>query len=229
MNTIPCMIGSPGEGIKASLDNFDAGLRCAIPGVIETFNPDKQTATVTVAIAERVKIDGELYSAQIPTLTDVPVCFPTAGNFSLTFPVKHGDECLVVFADTCIDSWYQSGCLDSPDGHIATLQMSLRRHDLSDALAIVGIKSQPKKLSNYSTSSVQLRSDDGGTFVEITPSGEVNIVAPGNMNITSPKAMFNGDLETTGDVTVGTGASGVLVDLNGRTFTIQDGIVISIT
>jgi hypothetical protein len=69
--------------------------------------------------------------------------FPRGGGCTLTFPVKEGDECLVIFADRCIDFWWQSGGIQEPvDG---------RMHDLSDAFCIVGPQSQAKKISGIST------------------------------------------------------------------------------
>ncbi|MGC8050122.1 Gp138 family membrane-puncturing spike protein, partial [Salmonella enterica] len=78
---------------------------------------------------------------------------------SMTFPVAQGDECLVVFASRCIDSWWQSGGIQE--------QAELRMHDLSDGFAILGFRSQPRALSNISTTSAQLRSDDGATFIDL--------------------------------------------------------------
>ncbi|WP_284703877.1 Gp138 family membrane-puncturing spike protein, partial [Escherichia coli] len=84
-----------------------------------------------------------------------------------TFPVKEGDECLVIFADRCIDFWWQSGGVQEPvDG---------RMHDLSDAFCIVGPQSQAKKISGISASAVELRSDDGSAKLSLNPaSGAIN-------------------------------------------------------
>ena len=54
----------------------------------------------------------------------------------LTFPVKPGDECLLVFNERCIDGWWQSGGSSEP--------LDYRQHDLSDAVAIMGISSLPQ-------------------------------------------------------------------------------------
>ncbi len=65
-----------------------------------------------------------------PLLRDVPVYLPDSSR-----AVSAGDECLVVFADFCIDGWYETG---QP-----TLPPSPRTHDLSDAFAFVGFRSMP--------------------------------------------------------------------------------------
>ncbi|MFW8450019.1 Gp138 family membrane-puncturing spike protein, partial [Klebsiella pneumoniae] len=68
---------------------------------------------------------GAQVSVNLPLLVDVPVVFPRGGGCTLTFPVKPGDECLVIFADRCIDFWWQSGGIQEP--------VDERMHDLSDA------------------------------------------------------------------------------------------------
>lgn len=56
----------------------------------------------------------------------------------MTFPIKKDDECLVIFSDLSIDNWWESGNVQNP--------VEQRRHDLSDGMAIFGLKNQ-KKLS----------------------------------------------------------------------------------
>jgi hypothetical protein len=92
---------------------------------------------------------------------DVPVIFPRGGGCTLTFPVKAGDECLLIFADRCIDFWWQNGGVQKP--------VDLRMHDLSDAFAIVGPQSQAHKISGISTSAAQLRTDDGLRLLKWLP------------------------------------------------------------
>ncbi|MGO4678219.1 hypothetical protein AB4Z40_35770, partial [Bosea sp. 2YAB26] len=48
-------------------------------------------------------------------------------------------------------------------------QIERRRHDLSDGFAIIGVWSQPRALSDYSTSAAQLRTDDGSARITLRP------------------------------------------------------------
>lgn len=168
MLTIPERLGKDFEVFRKLLDQFGARLRVAAPGIIQSFDATTQTATVQLAIREKINIDGDLSWEEIPELVDVPVYMPRAGNFVLTMPVTDGDECLVVFGDNCMDAWWQSGGIQN--------QVDRRRHDLSDGYALVGIWSQPRKVSGYSTAAAQLRNLDGDVKVEITDSA-VNIKA----------------------------------------------------
>lgn len=157
-------------------------LRVASPGIVQSFNAKEQTVTVKISIREkRVKPDGTEVWEDIPPLVDVPVVFPRGGGYVLTFPVQPGDECLVVFGDSCMDAWWQSGGIQN--------QIDCRRHDLSDGYAILGPWSQPRTIPDYSTSSVQLRTESGGACIEI--SGDTINIKAGTINIKGGKVYIN--------------------------------------
>lgn len=171
---------------RQNQENFarerENNLRVASPGIIQSFDPEEQTVTVQLAIREkRLKNDGTEEWLDIPQLVDVPVVFPRAGGYVLTFPVKAGDECLVVFGDACMDAWWQSGGVQN--------QIDCRRHDLSDGYAILGPWSQPRRISNYSTSSVQLRNESGSAYIEL--SGDTVNIAGGVINIKGGRVNIN--------------------------------------
>jgi hypothetical protein len=151
------------ETQRAALDNVFARLRVAMPGIIVSFDAQAQTAAVRPAIRERVKINGTEQNTDLPLLPDVPVVFPHAGGFCLTMPVIPGDECLVIFADMCIDGWWEAGGVQN--------MAEKRRHDLSDAFAILGPWSQPKRLAGYSAAAAQLRNAAGTVGIEISNTG----------------------------------------------------------
>lgn len=148
-----------------------------------------------------------------PLLVDVPVVFPRGGGCTLTFPVKAGDECLVIFADRCIDFWWQNGGVQEP--------VDDRVHDLSDAFCIVGPQSQAQKISGISTGAAQLRSDDGSTFFELNPTTQkIKIVAPGGLDVVTPQADFSAKVTIHGLLSwmggmVGTVVSGVASKITG--------------
>ena len=163
MVTVSERVQSEDEFYRLMLDNFGFGLRVAMPGVITEFNSSEQTVTVQPAIRERIVLDGSYSWVQLPLLLDVPICLPRGGGFVMTVPVKPGDECLVIFMDMCFDAWWSNGGIQN--------QIEKRRHDLSDAICIPGVWSQPKRISNYSTTSMQLRTEDGSQMIDISSSG----------------------------------------------------------
>jgi hypothetical protein len=158
------------ELYRRLIENTANNLRVAMPGIIQSFDASTQTATVQLALREKIRdLSGNINQVEIPLLLDVPVVLPRAGTFILTMPVQKGDECLVIFADMCIDAWFSNGGVQN--------QLEKRRHDLSDAFAILGAWSQPNNISNYSTTSAQLRNETGTSYIEIK-NDEINIVSP---------------------------------------------------
>lgn len=148
--------------------------RVAMPAIIESFDIVEQTVTVQPSIMERiVDEDGQVKEVTMPVLLDVPIVFPRAGGYSLTMPVVKGDECLVVFADFCIDAWWASGGVQA--------QEDSRRHDLSDGFAILGTWSQPRKVKNYDSTKAKLVHEASGNGVEVDSSG-VNLIGSAKVN-----------------------------------------------
>ncbi|AOM91988.1 TPA: translation initiation factor IF-2 [Klebsiella pneumoniae] len=178
--------GALAEVLASERKTLNEQMRVALPGIIQSFDPESVTAVVQPAIRyiERDN-DGNQSTQDYPLLVDVPVIFPRGGGCTLTFPVSAGDECLVIFADRCIDFWWQSGGIQEPvDG---------RMHDLSDAFCIVGPQSQAKKIGGISTTAAQLRTDDGSAIIELAAGGAVTI--------TSPQITINGPLQVNGEIT----------------------------
>ena len=120
-------------------------------------------------------------AVSLPLLLDCPVVFPHAGGCSLTFPIKPGDECLVVFSCRAIDLWWQQGGVQPP--------AETRMHDLSDGFVIPGPYSQPKVIPDVNTAYVELRTDDRQAWLALHPEthevrletrGDVNAIIDGN-------------------------------------------------
>lgn len=169
MRNINEIIGSENEMFRSMGDSWRNVLRVACPGIIQSFDEKAQTVTVQLAIREHITKPDMLQEwTNIPVLLDVPIVIPRAGDYCLTMPIKQGDECLVIFADMCIDAWFSYGGIQN--------QMEKRRHDLSDGFAILGVWSQTNVISNYPIDSCQLRALDGSSSIELKH-GEININA----------------------------------------------------
>lgn len=154
--------------------DITSNLRVAIPGIIKAFDTVTQTVKVQPAIREIIYDGvGTPSHVDLPELLDVPIVMPHAGDYAITLPVQEGDECLVIYADMCIDGWWQSGNVQN--------QVEVRRHDLSDGFAILGPWSQTKRLANYNSNKLHLYNIKTGTGVEIDSQG---IKVTGNVEIT---------------------------------------------
>lgn len=163
--------------IFQALHQFECGLRVAMPAIVvanqagDPFNAQLQTVSVQPAIQEVMRLNAVPTLTNLPILDDVPIAVARAGGWSLTLPIAIGDECLVVFTDMAMDIWWQNGGIQKqPDG-------KLYRHDIGDGIAIFGLGSNPRALANYSTSSAQLRSDDGTVVIDLAAAG-ITVTAP---------------------------------------------------
>ncbi len=190
---IQSVIGGEYQAYKALSNSVSSALRVSLPGIIHSFDPVAVTCEVQPAIKGTVR-DGKggSKSVELPMLVDVPVIFPRGGGCTITFPVKAGDECLLLFSDRCIDFWWQSGGVQEP--------VDPRQHDLSDAFALVGPQSQAQKIADISTDSLQIRTDEGSAFIALAQSGAVTIntsllTINGNVSV-------NGEVTTKGNVSV---------------------------
>lgn len=182
-------VNDPEVALREALDGYRTGIWTALPGIIQSFQsgPGRPpTCSVQPAVKLQVRQqDGAIASVELPMLVDCPVQFPSGGNCTLTFPVVEGDECLVVFASRCIDGWWQSGGVQE--------QAELRMHDLSDGFVLLGFRSVPRALTGVSTATVQLRSDDGTTYVDLDPAGHiVKVKAPGGIVLDTPTVTVTG-------------------------------------
>lgn len=187
-------------------DSAKREMRVALPGIVESFDASALTCAVQPAVKVPVRAeDGTITTVALPLIVDCPVQFPGAGGYTLTFPVARGDECLIIFADRTIDAWWQSGGV----GEAASFKM----HDLSDGFVLLGFRSQPRALSGFSTSSTQLRSDDGSTYVEIDSTGGiVSLKAPTEILMDAPTVRFTGVMAVENQ-----GGADTSVSINGKT------------
>lgn len=155
--------GDANTALLAAMAGHQSGIWTAIPCTVASdLAPGQRTISCQPAIKSRVqRPDGSFTWVQLPLLVDVVVHFPEGGGVTMTFPVKAGDECLVVLASRCIDDWWANGGVQE--------QPDLRMHDLSDGFAFVGVSSVPRVIPNISTTRAQFRSNDGQAFVELDP------------------------------------------------------------
>lgn len=157
------------EALRTALESHAAQMWTALPGIISGFNPDAVTCSVQPAIQGTVTgQNGTETRVNLPLLVDCPVVFPRGGDFVLTFPVRAGDACLVVFSSRCIDGWWQGGEVAPP--------LATRMHDLSDGFVIPGPFAASGLTPAASTEDVQLRLLDGKAHVAIKPDQTIEAV-----------------------------------------------------
>lgn len=135
---------------------------------IQTFNSAKQTATATINYKQTV-FEPNATGVNVrklvdyPILLDCPVLCLGGGNGALTFPIAPGDDCLALFNDRSIDTWFQGSTTSAPP--------SGRLHSLSDGIILVGLRSMADVLPSYNGTDVELRNKAGTTKIAIAGDG----------------------------------------------------------
>lgn len=123
---------APETVIRRALESAMKRISTAEPGIIEAYNATTCTADVQPLVM-RVRLDesGERVVQKSPVITDVPVYFSGGGGMRLTFPVKKGDQCLLITSSQPLDQWHSTGALTDPK--------TTRHHHISDSIALVGL------------------------------------------------------------------------------------------
>lgn len=170
------LLNDPEESARLAFEGQASSLWTTMPGIIESVDLVAQTVSVQPAIRGTITDEkGATSREDMPLLVDVPICWPRAGGWAVTFPIKKGDECLVHFAARCIDAWWQSGGVQAP--------LEDRMHDLSDAFATFAPTSQAKKLTAVQSDGMELRNDARTVWMKFTDTGIIingNITHVGN-------------------------------------------------
>ena len=154
----------------------------SVPGNIISFDATTQLAQVQIGV-QRIDVNGDTFTP--PPLIKVPVVIPGGSEYFVEHQIDVGDECLIIFSQRCIDGWVNNG-------GIAT-QPIVRFHSFDDAMCIVGLRSQPNKISGHANNGVKLRNKSGDKFIWLKNDGTAEI--------TVDTLVVNGNIEHTGDQT----------------------------
>lgn len=143
--------------------NIFENLNCHKIGIIQKFNSTNQTAEIQL-IDKIIAPDGTIVTRSL--LVDCPIIILKGGNARMTFPIKKDDCCLVLFNDNDIDNWFEAGGINELN--------TSRKHDLNDAIAIVGLFSSNNSLEEYDVDGWKVKNNDSQILLK-EGGGELNI------------------------------------------------------
>jgi hypothetical protein len=184
--------------LQASIEAQTSEINTSQPGVLVSYDPDRNRAVVRPAMQKRLA-DGSALDA--PQIFEVPVVWPmgAGGTAGLTLPIKPGDGMLLHFSQRSLEGW-ASGDSGAPDDP--------RHFDLSDAVATPGLVALGITVNatdaefRFGDAKLRLR-PDGGAVLEVA-GGSLTIDADGTAAFVGPKVTVSGDVEVVGYVTAGT-------------------------
>lgn len=146
-----------------------ADLRVAIPGRVEKYDAATQLVDVQPLVKDRLELATSEETLQLPVITNVPLMFPGTKTWHMTFPVEAGDEVLLVFSDKSIDAWQDQGGISDP--------ADARRHHLTDAVAIPGLKNNKNAISGVATGVIEIgKAGSDSQFVALSNKTKDEIV-----------------------------------------------------
>ena len=161
MPSIRNVLGDDSQLYENIIKKVNFNLRCCIPGVIQQYDPKTNTASIQPAIREEiVNEDNTVQYMNLPILVNVPIIFPSCSIGSIKMLLKQGDECLVLFSDLSIDNFWKYANVQNP--------IEVRRHDLSDGIAIPCVLSQPNT-KQFNGTGIEITS--GVSKISITNNG----------------------------------------------------------
>jgi hypothetical protein len=168
------------EVLLAVLDSRLAHVHTAMPGKVESYD----AATQTVSVKPQLKTaypdgEGDYTHKDLPVIPNVPVAFPRAGGFFVSFPIQKGDFVLLVFSERSIQAWRDKGTAVEPG--------DLGLHPLDGAVAIPGVFPEADALDDAHASNMRLGKDGtAGAQIEITES-EVRLGQGGDDPVVTKK------------------------------------------
>ena len=205
-------------------------LNTSIPAIVDEFDLGTQRVSATPAIKARY-IDPDLTIKYVdyPKITNIPLAIQSGNGISITYPIKKGDLCTLIFSQRSIDNLLLDGTKtaepfvgsDSPTTY-------LRCMDLTDAMCFPGIITNSNPIDSYNNDAVEIRNSDASVKITVAQNGltlkqdgatlklnggDVEIEAT-NIKLTGTTVMINNknfDTHVHSGVESGTSNTGIVV------------------
>lgn len=168
-------------GTKTAMD-----INCMRIGVVQEFYPENLTAQIMLVDKKLMGLnpDGSQVLEEYPPIY-AKVCYC---NPFCTFPLTQGMECILLFNDRELETWFINGG--------SNIQAYPRMHDLTDAIAIVGIRSLPQMIQIltdclhlfYGQSDLQLKAQQA-----VLNSPQIDLNGTNAVNVNSATITLQGD------------------------------------
>ena len=156
--------GADTEAMRFILDQTLKRVHTAIPGVVLSYDTDLRRATVQPG-ANLLLSDGSTMAR--PPIANVPILWPSAGGFTLRFPLPARTAVMILYSERDISAFKQT----LTAGPLASDRIMAD----SDAVAIVGF-GPVGAVTEAAADGVSLQTDDGDTAV-IVEEGHITLRA----------------------------------------------------
>lgn len=167
----PILTPSTAELITRAIESRLLELHTGLPAKVVSFDPSTQTCSVQPLLLRVVVVDGEFVEERLPQITSVPVVYPSAGGWSLIFPLLPDDLVFLTFAERSLDAW-----MDAEPG-LEVDPVQTRKHDLSDAICVPGLRPRTKPNADLPGlgSNLRLGFEGGDPAIVLKTDGTIEI------------------------------------------------------
>lgn len=164
-------ITTPGlrELIESIVDAKIANIHTGMPARVVKYDKATQTVDVQPSLLRVYKNeDGEEVAERRPQLQKVPVWFPSAGGWMMSWDIQPGDSVWLQFSSRALDYWWASKPGTDVD------PVFNRKHDINDAVAFPGIRQRDAALEQLSED-FYIGREDGSTRIVLKSDGTITI------------------------------------------------------
>ena len=158
------------EALDRVLEAGRRSLHTCFPAKVLAYDASQQTVDVEPQLMRELSDDdGALGYETLPTLYDVPIQWPRAGAFVITFPIKAGDYVEILCAEQSTLVWRDLGKVSEPG--------LSQPHGLNGCIAKPGWYPDTQKLSGVSTSDLVIGNEDGSSTIKLKADGTVTLAS----------------------------------------------------
>lgn len=176
--------GNLTDAIQFAFNQMMKNIFVSLPGIINTYDPEKKRCRVTPAINIRLTNgDTDIPSAII----NVPVLWPSGGGFSLLSPLPEGSPVSILFSQRGITRFKETFSQEDPGNGM---------FDKEDAYVIPGYGGL--SVSPASLNGISMQTEDGSDYIfvedgniKVNSTGPVNIISATSVNVTSTDVAIN--------------------------------------
>lgn len=198
--------------IKSHLDDLQSQIYTSLPAIVTDVSEYESSQIITVRpVIDFLHSDGAVN--ECTEIFNVPVMMPSAGGGILSFPIQVGDTVKLTFSMRNLETW-----LEGDGGSV--VENTMRLHDLSDAIAEVGLYPKANTLSPSPKDVVLKFKDNSLTLFD---DGNVEVVTKSKIEIKNDQeeliALLSELIQTVSEITTNTIYSGFTPVNNKAAFT----------
>lgn len=186
-------------------------INTCIPAVVDTFDPATQRISARPAIRGKF-INPDDFSVQYfdyPKITNIPLSLQWSPNVGgVTYPIKSGDICTLIFSQRSLDNFLISGKTSNPFDPADAKYTEIRLFDLTDAMCFPGIITNNLQIQGYNNDAIEVRTADGLKKVSVSENeltlqagASIMKVMDAGVEIVTPIVDIKGNVNVTGTVT----------------------------